>query len=144
MIDEVMQQLRLQAELKNIRIKTKVSKDLFIYADSDMVKLVIRNILSNAIKFTPNDGAVSIGTNAVHAYVEIFIEDSGEGMDAEALDKIRNNDYFTTRGTANEQGTGLGLMLCKEFLEKNKGQLHIESTKGKGSIFSFTLPRTNN
>ena len=77
-------------------------------------------------------------------FVSIIGDVNGDGMDEEALNKINNNDYFTTRGTANEQGTGLGLMLCKEFLEKNKGQLHIESEKGKGSVFSFTLPRTNN
>jgi signal transduction histidine kinase len=144
LLNEVMQQQRLQAELKNITIHKAIEKDLFIYADSDMVKLVVRNVLSNAIKFTPEGGRVTIGTNAIHTYVEIFIEDNGDGMDEEALNKINNNDYFTTRGTANEQGTGLGLMLCKEFLEKNKGQLHIESEKGKGSVFSFTLPRTNN
>ena len=143
MINEIMQQQRLQAELKDITIKVAIGKKLFIYADSDMVKLVVRNILSNAIKFTPQGGSVTIGTNAVHSHVEIFIEDTGSGMDAEALAKLKNDDYFTTRGTANEQGTGLGLMLCKEFLEKNNGQLHIESEKGKGSIFSFTLPRAN-
>lgn len=144
MIDEVMQQQKLQAELKNIQVNKNIQEDLFIYADSDMIKLVMRNILSNAIKFTSNGGVISIGTNAVHAYVEIFIEDTGDGMDTEALHKIRTNNYFTTKGTANEHGTGLGIMLCKDFLEKNNGQLHIESTKGKGSIFSFTLPRTNN
>jgi signal transduction histidine kinase len=140
-IDEIIQQQRLQAELKEINIEAQLKSNLFIYADRDMVALVVRNLLSNAVKFTPRQGTVSVGINEMSTHAEIFISDTGAGMEAEALNKIRNNDYFTTRGTANEPGTGLGLILCKEFLEKNNGQLHIESVPGQGSTFSFTLPR---
>ena len=100
----------------------------------------MRNLLSNAIKFTPYGGAVSVITHATENDVEIIIKDTGEGMDEEMLEKIKENTYYSTQGTAGEQGTGLGLMLCREFLVKNKGILHIESTKGEGSTFSFTLP----
>jgi two-component system, sensor histidine kinase and response regulator len=140
MITEIVQLLRLQAELKEIKIDCRLKDDLSIYADSDMIRLVMRNLLSNAIKFTPCGGSVSIFTEATENDVEIVIRDTGEGMDDKTLKKIRSSTYYTTQGTAGEQGTGLGLMLCKDFLIKNKGLFHIESTKGKGSIFSFTLP----
>jgi signal transduction histidine kinase len=140
MITEVVQLMRLQAELKEIKIVCRLKDDLSIYADSDMIRLVIRNLLSNAIKFTPCGGSVSIFTEATENDVEIIIKDTGEGMDDITLKKIRSSSYYTTQGTAGELGTGLGLMLCKDFLIKNKGLFHIESTKGKGSTFSFTLP----
>lgn len=140
LVKEIIQQHRLQADLKGIQIDWQLSKPTHIYADRDMVSLVIRNLLSNAIKFTPENGTVSIGTNEMGSHVEIFVTDSGEGMDAETLEKIRTNSYYSTKGTANEPGTGLGLMLCKEFLLKNNGQMHIESLPGNGSTFSFTLP----
>ena len=69
------------------------------------------------------------------------MQDSGTGISKEALDKINENNFYTTKGTASESGTGLGLMLCKEFLARNGGQMHIESEPGKGSVFSFTLPK---
>jgi two-component system, sensor histidine kinase and response regulator len=140
MITEIVQLLRLQAELKEIKIDCQLKDNLIIYADSDMIRLVVRNLLSNAIKFTPGGGTVSVFTDATDNDVEIIIKDTGEGMDDETLEKIRSNNYYTSQGTAGEQGTGLGLMLCSDFLRKNNGLLRIESTKGKGSTFSFTLP----
>ena len=140
MITEIVQLIRLQAEQKEIKIECRLKDNLSIYADSDMVRLVMRNLLSNAIKFTPRGGTVSIITDATDNDAEIIIKDTGEGMEGAMLEKIRSNTYYSTQGTAGERGTGLGLMLCREFLIKNKGHLHIESTKGEGSIFSFTLP----
>lgn len=140
MIMEIEQLMRLQAEQKEIKIECLLKDSLSIYADSDMIRLVIRNLLSNAIKFTPYGGTVTVVTAATENDVEIIIKDTGEGMDDAMLEKIRDNNYHTTQGTAGERGTGLGLMLCREFLIKNNGLLHIESSKGKGSTFSFTLP----
>lgn len=140
LINEIIQQHRLQAGLKNITIEYNSEKSVFIYADRDMVSLVIRNLLSNAIKFTPVDGNISIGTNESATGVEVYVADSGEGMDEVKLEKIRKSNYYSTKGTSNEPGTGLGLMLCKEFISQNNGKMHIESTPGKGSVFSFTLP----
>ena len=139
--EEVLQLLRLQAESKKIYIESKVNSDVFVFADKDMINLVLRNLLSNAIKFTPEQGYIQVGVNELSSFVEVFVRDTGTGMSDEAMQKIRKNDYFTTKGTASESGTGLGLMLCKEFLAKNGGQMHIESEPGKGSVFSFTLPR---
>lgn len=139
--NEVMQLLRLQAETKNIRVQNKVDASLSAYADKEMIHLVLRNLLSNAIKFTPQNGQVLIEGNETDSFAEILIKDSGTGIDVDALKQIRKNIYFTTKGTDSESGTGIGLMLCREFLLKNGGKMFIESEPGKGSVFSFTLPR---
>lgn len=141
MINEVLQLLHLQAEAKQIYIENKNNAPVFVYADKDMVNLVLRNLLSNAIKFTPNQGYIEVGVNEVSSFVEIYVMDSGIGISKDAIEKINESNFYTTKGTASESGTGLGLMLCKEFLHKNGGQMHIESEPGKGSVFSFTLPR---
>jgi signal transduction histidine kinase len=141
MINEVLHLLRLQAEAKQIYIESKNNRPVFVYADKDMVNLVLRNLLSNAIKFTPQQGRIEVGVNDISSFVEIYVQDSGMGISRDALTKINENNFYTTKGTASESGTGLGLMLCKEFLAKNGGQMHIESEMGKGSIFSFTLPK---
>ena len=96
-----------------------------------MKNLVLRNLLSNAIKFTPEKGTISIGVHEHPSFIEIYVKDSGMGMSHEALAKIRNNDYFTTKGTASESGTGLGLMLCKEFLVKMAGNYISKANRVK-------------
>ena len=142
-IGDVLQLLRLQAEAKQIYIETQKTSDVHVFADKDMVNVVLRNLISNAIKFTPQHGCIEIGWNELPDFVEIYVQDSGVGMSKESMQKINENNFYTTKGTSSEAGTGLGLMLCKEFLQKNGGQIHIESEQGKGSVFSFTLPRKN-
>jgi signal transduction histidine kinase len=141
MIDEVVHLLRSQAENKKIKIVNESMDTVQILGDRDMINLVLRNLLSNAIKFTPESGHISIGFKEGGSFVEVYVKDSGAGMGVETLNKISQNNYYTTKGTASESGTGLGLMLCKEFLAKNGGHLHIESKLGEGSIFSFIMPR---
>jgi len=140
-IDEVYQSLHLQAKNKGVIMLNDAPPNVHGYIDKDMMSLVLRNLLSNAIKFTPEKGTISIGVHEHTSFIEIYVKDSGMGMDHEALAKIRNNDYFSTKGTASESGTGLGLMLCKEFLVRNGGQLYIESAPGEGSTFSFSVPK---
>ncbi|MES1217041.1 MAG: HAMP domain-containing sensor histidine kinase [Bacteroidota bacterium] len=140
LIAEVMQLLRLQAEAKRIKIESNTSRGMYGYMDKDMINLVVRNLLSNAIKFTPENGSISIGAHEQGSHIEVYVQDNGTGISQEALLKINNNDFYTTKGTASESGTGLGLMLCKEYLARNGGRLHIESKMGEGSIFSFSLP----
>jgi two-component system, sensor histidine kinase and response regulator len=140
LICDVIKILRLQAEAKSVQIKSTVSEATHVYADKDMINLVLRNLLSNAIKFTPEKGKISIGIHQHSYFVEVFVQDSGQGITKEAIEKINENNFYTTKGTASESGTGLGLMLCKEFLAKHGGKMHIESEPGQGSIFSFTLP----
>jgi len=143
LIQEVIQLLRLQTQAKEIRIDNKAAAPLTVMADKEMISLVLRNLLTNAIKFTPNGGHITVGTNTCEDFVEVFVQDTGTGMTKETLQKINENNYFTTKGTASESGTGLGLMLCRDFLSRNKGQLFIESKYGEGSTFSFTLPGAN-
>ncbi|HWK08152.1 MAG TPA: HAMP domain-containing sensor histidine kinase [Puia sp.] len=138
---EVGKLLRLQAEAKGIRVKLEVDNTLFVFADKDMVNLILRNLLSNAIKYTPEKGGITVGARTEASGVEIYVKDTGMGMSQETIDKINLSNYYTTKGTGGESGTGLGLMLCREFLARNGGTLHIESSPGKGSVFSFMLPQ---
>lgn len=140
LIKDTVKLLRLQAEEKKITIEAKADLAAFAWADYNMISLVTRNLLSNAIKFTPQNGQVIVGVHESHAGVEVFVHDTGVGISSETIAKINNNNFYTTNGTNNERGTGLGLALCKEFLEKNGGRLMIETEPGHGSIFSFTLP----
>ncbi len=141
MVTDVQQLLRLQADSKQVYVNSKIDPSIYIFADKDMINLVLRNLLSNAIKFTPNKGKVSVGASIKNEKVEVFVEDTGTGISRENIQRLFANDYFTTNGTANESGTGLGLMLCKEFLNKNGGEIFVESEPGKGSKFTFTLPK---
>jgi two-component system, sensor histidine kinase and response regulator len=140
-INDVMNLMRLQAEAKQIYIETKKAESILAYADKDMINVVLRNLLSNAIKFTPQQGYIEVGVNDFDDFIEVYVQDSGAGITREALKKINESNFYTTKGSAGESGTGLGLMLCKEFLAKNSGHMHIESEVGSGSIFSFTLPK---
>ena len=134
--------MKSQAELKNIRLVNNIRKNVSVTAQQDMIQLVLRNLVSNAIKFTPENGCVQIGLEDVAGQIEVYVKDSGTGLDPDQLNKIAHNEFFTTRGTASEKGTGLGLMLCKEFLTKNNGTLHITSEPGVGSRFAFTLRKS--
>lgn len=138
-IEETMAVLRLQADAKNVYLNNKASKPVYVFADKDVLNLVLRNLLSNAIKYTPENGAVSVETADLEVGVEVSIQDTGVGMPKEVLHKLSESSFYTTKGTANETGTGLGLMLCREFLKKMGSRMYIESEEGKGSTFSFTL-----
>lgn len=127
------------ARQKHIRIINKVAQNSFVFADKDMIRLVMRNLLSNAVKFCNANDTITISSwNKDHCTV-ISVEDTGVGMSSESVNKLSASALFTTRGTSNEHGTGLGLMLCREFIEKNGGTLSVKSELGKGSVFSFTL-----
>ena len=141
MIDEVSRVLYLQADAKKIHIENKAAEGYNIWADRDMINLVLRNLISNAIKFSPAGAKIFVGTFDQKEVTEIYVKDSGKGITPDEMKKIGSQDFYTSNGTAHEQGTGLGLMLCKEFLAKNNGKLRIQSEPGKGSVFSFILPR---
>jgi len=140
LMTEVVRLLRLQADAKNINVSYDADTTVVAFADKDMVNLILRNLLSNAIKYTPEKGSIDVGARRSRAGIDIFVKDTGMGIPPDALQKIRGNNFYTTKGTAGEAGTGLGLMLCKEFVIRNGGSLHIESIPGKGSTFTFTLP----
>jgi signal transduction histidine kinase len=107
-----------------------------------MVETVLRNLISNAIKFTKNGGKIDVKVDEMADEVIISVIDTGIGMNLETQKKLfLLDEKMSTRGTENEHGTGLGLILCQEFVTKNNGILRVSSTEGKGSIFSFTLPK---
>jgi signal transduction histidine kinase len=138
---EVLQLLRLQADAKKIYIDSKIEHPIYVYADKDMINLVLRNLLSNAIKFTPREGSIYLDARELRSCIEISVQDTGMGISQEGLRRLKDHNYYSTRGTGGEAGTGLGLMLCKDFLSRNGGQMDIQSELGKGSTFSFTLPK---
>jgi len=144
MVIEVLQLLQLQAENKQVYLESQLDEPVYCYADREMVNLVLRNLLSNAIKFTPKHGTVYVGATEKSRQIEVFVQDTGIGMSRENMQRIFGDSYYTTKGTNHETGTGLGLKLCKEFLEKNGGDITVQSEPGKGSTFSFTLPRYDN
>jgi len=141
MIDDTVALLRLQADNKKIWLETSLQQPVYCYADREMINLVLRNILSNAIKFTPAHGTVWVSAREHAAVVEIAVQDTGVGMSDEAIAQLFGDYYYTTRGTNSETGTGLGLKLCKDFLEKNGGSIKVNSNPGVGSTFSVILPR---
>jgi signal transduction histidine kinase len=143
LLRETVQLLHQQAVAKNIYIENNTTGTMLVFADKEMLALVLRNLLSNAIKFTPQGGYIELGVRVQDHLIEVYVQDAGTGISAAALQKISTNNYYTTNGTASESGTGLGLMLCKEFLAKNGSRLHIESTEGHGSTFSFSLPKAD-
>ena len=129
------------AERKNIKLNLNIEPDILVYADHNMVDLIIRNLLSNAIKFTPENGIVRLMVQEVEGgKYEVQVKDTGVGIDEKDLPRIFDeNDHLSTYGTGNEKGSGLGLILCREFVEMNGGTIRVESKPGKGSTFSFTL-----
>jgi signal transduction histidine kinase len=140
MILDVAHLLHMNAKAKQIRVGMQVDESLCAFADRDMVHLVIRNLLSNAIKYTPSNGTITLGSKKIASGIEITVKDTGQGMDEDTLEKVNQQTFHTTKGTAGESGTGLGLMLCKEFLARNNSTLRIESRVDEGSTFSFILP----
>lgn len=130
-------------EEKEISIINKCENNLFVYADYDMVSLIIRNILSNAIKFSFKGGKVEIENSSSKKYIILAFKDYGTGMDDVTKSRILNSDKNISKtGTNNELGTGLGLLLCKDFLEMNGGKMSIDSEIDKGSTFSIHLPKS--
>jgi signal transduction histidine kinase len=143
LVESTIKQLYQQAAAKNIYIENSILQPVLVFGDKDMIGLVLRNLLSNAIKFTPQGGYIEIGLQDQDAFVQVYVQDTGVGISAAALQKINARNYYTTTGTESESGTGLGLMLCKEFLAKNGGSLFIESKEGHGSRFFFTVPKAD-
>jgi len=131
-----------EANKKEITINYNVPDNLEVFADSEMLGGIIRNLMTNAVKFTPRGGSISVSAKAVSDNsVHISVKDTGIGMSQNMIGNLFHLDVNTNRkGTEGESSTGLGLMICKDFIEKNSGQLWIESEEGKGSVFSFSLP----
>lgn len=130
------------AQNKSIQLISRLPPNTMAWSDGDQIDIVIRNLISNALKFTPESGIVTIEAIEKNNYWEIAVRDTGIGIDEETKQKIfKENSAVTTYGTNNEKGTGLGLSLCKEMIEKNDGTIWVESIPGKGTSFFFTLTK---
>jgi len=139
-VGEVIGIVNTPAKLKNISVDYNQTPDIEVLADRNMLKSVLYNLISNAIKFTHADGTVSIFGEKGENQVKIVVSDNGIGMDQKTRSKLFHIASGSTRGTDDEEGSGLGLLLCKEFVEKHGGNIWVESEQGKGSDFTFTIP----
>lgn len=140
-LKEVLEIVAPSAKSKNITIKNNLSNELEIFVDVYMLKAILRNIISNALKFTHKGGEIEISILHSDSETIFSIIDNGVGIDSEILAKIFSFDAFqSTEGTANEKGTGLGLMLCKEFVDQHSGKIWINSKVNKGTKVFFTIP----
>lgn len=139
--DEVNNGLSILADKKKIKINFNQSQEIFLNADKHMLLTVLRNLISNAIKFTNSDGQVDIEALIKDSKATITIRDNGIGMSPDTLSKLFDiSQKISMEGTAHEKGSGFGLLLCKDFVEKHGGKIWAESETDKGSCFSFTIP----
>ena len=142
LVDEVLRFLEASGKAKNLKLINEIGAEAKAYADPNQIAIVIRNIVSNAIKFTPNRGLVQLTSKDLGNKQQISITDNGVGMDTITCKKILDpNEAYSTYGTDNEKGTGLGLLLCYELLRKNEGEIWVESKLGKGTTFHVVLKK---
>lgn len=139
--DGVIEIFSMVVSLKKIRIREMKPEKMMVNADIDMLKTVVRNLLSNAIKFSKENSEVLVKMEEVDGMAVVSVQDYGCGISEEGQKKLLHTDtHFSTFGTNNEEGSGLGLLLCKDFVVKNGGKLWFTSKEGEGSIFSFSIP----
>lgn len=143
--NETIELLSQSAESKQITVINNISKTIYVNVDENMIQTVIRNLISNAIKFTPKNGKIDIFTELFKEndqnYIKLVVVDNGVGLNEEnKLKLFKLSENITTTGTEKEKGTGLGLIICKEFVEKHGGKIWVESKSGEGSSFIFTIP----
>ncbi len=132
----------ISAQKKGIELSINITEPLDVYADKEILRTVFTNLMTNAIKFTPQNGKIIVSAQIKHKYLEVKFKDSGVGIKEDDISKlfdIKNN--YTTPGTNDEKGTGLGLIICKEFIELHKGKIDLESQVGKGTNFTVILPQ---
>jgi signal transduction histidine kinase len=129
------------AQQKKIQLLNSIPKGVKAYADTNQVRVIFRNLIANAIKFTEEKGIITISAYPENGQVIVNVKDTGKGMNQEQIERLFDSPKpMVTRGTAGEKGTGLGLILIKDFLQKNNGKIWVESEIGKGSTFYFSLP----
>ena len=130
---------RVQLDGKHIRFQNTIDPLLTMIADKEMIRIVFRNLISNAIKFTPEKGLITLSAKRADNFIFLTVKDSGIGMTSEAIQKVNARQYYSTKGTLLEKGTGFGLMLCNDLVTKNGGELLLESEPGMGSSFTVKM-----
>jgi signal transduction histidine kinase len=145
LVEENLTGLNSKIDEKEIRLEKEIGENIPVYGDKMMINFVIQSLLNNAIKFSNNNGIIRISCNKIGDRAELLISDNGIGIPKENLEKLFNLDELvTTPGTGNEKGSGLGLMICRDFVEVNNGKLILNSEFGKGTTVSVTLQGTEN
>jgi two-component system, sensor histidine kinase and response regulator len=140
-IDDSLELLRPNAEQKKIKLHNHTPDNIEVMADSLMLRSIVQNLVTNAIKYTPSGGSVSIKASKNEQMACIFVEDSGIGMTAEVKERLFiSTDQKSVLGTNNEQGSGLGLILVSDFVNQHGGQIDVESDVGVGTTIKFTIP----
>jgi signal transduction histidine kinase/nitrogen regulatory protein PII-like uncharacterized protein len=141
LVNEVVSLLENLSNQKNIKLNHQITKNLSVYADRNMIHTILRNLITNAIKFTHRNGEINVSAIQQSNEIVVHVRDTGVGISENDIDKLfKISEKITSRGTNDEKGTGLGLLLCKEFVEKHGGKIWVESQVGRGSDFIFTLP----
>jgi len=142
LIDSIIKVLRVSLEKKQISVVNEIDYNIFVYADENMLNSIIQNLISNAIKYSYENSVIILSMIANEEFIAVSVADSGVGIPEKILPRLFKPDSIhTTRGTNNEIGTGFGLLLCKEMVERNGGSIWVESIHKKGSTFKFTVPR---
>ena len=140
--DGVVEVMNSVAEVKHIKLIRTDHESFFVYVDIEMIKSILRNLISNAVKFSNPDSEIKVGIKAEDGKVIVSVTDSGKGIKKEDQHKLlKDSTHFNTYGTNSEEGSGLGLLLCRDFARKNGGELWFESEENLGSVFSFSLPQ---
>ncbi len=140
--DGVVEVMNSVAEVKHIKLIRTDHESFFVYVDIEMIKSILRNLISNAVKFSNPDSEIKVGIKAEDGKVIVSVTDSGKGIKKEDQHKLlKDSTHFTTYGTNSEEGSGLGLLLCRDFARKNGGELWFESEENLDSVFSFSLPQ---
>jgi two-component system, sensor histidine kinase and response regulator len=141
LLEEEFENAKISAKLKQVTLSHSISPDLNLSADLQMVKAIFRNLISNAIKFSNAGGQIKVSAYENKQFVEIAVEDNGIGISSKTLrNLLKTKDFHATEGISNKHGTGLGLVICREFIEVHGGKLQVDSEPGVGSRFRFILP----
>jgi two-component system sensor histidine kinase/response regulator len=140
MVIETTEAFRSDINKKGLDLINDIVPATYADADTDMVKAVIRNLITNAIKFTPQGGKITLAASYTNHMLMVSVQDTGEGLSAQQEELLFKGDFYSSKSANNPDGAGLGLQICKEFVEKNGGQIWFKTEKGRGSIFYFTLP----
>ncbi|MDD3721536.1 MAG: ATP-binding protein [Lutibacter sp.] len=139
--NEVINQLKDTAQMKNITLNSFHSAEVYVYVDKNMVEVILRNLITNSIKFTESFGKIDVYSMPMDEFIEVSVSDNGIGIEEKVKANLFKSDFNeSTPGTANERGSGLGLVICKRFIERHQGKIWVENNKEKGSTFKFTLP----
>lgn len=142
LVNEIYSSIMPLAGNKKLQLQNNITEDIFVFADENMLNTILRNLLTNAVKFTREEGSITLNVSLDKEFAKVSVSDTGIGMpDKQRENLFKIGETQSSLGTENEKGTGLGLILCKEFVEKQGGQIWVESELGKGSSFIFTIPR---